>query len=217
MSDPGTLLQPTEDNLRLAVEALRRGDLVVIPTDTVYGLASRPTPDAVARLFVAKGRPEHWPIPVLLSDAEVVPRVAAEWPAPAALLAAQFWPGALTIAVRARQEIPAEITAGTGTVGLRVPASDLARAIIARAGGWLAVTSANRSGEPPALTAAAAVELLRGHVAYAVDGGRLAAGVPSTVVSVMGEEIKAIREGVIPHDRLTEALDAHGGIYHWRD
>jgi len=208
MTQSGHLIPPTEAVIRLIAEALARGELAVIPTDTVYGVASRPTADSVSKLYVAKGRPEGRPIPLLIADAKALEGVVAEWPRAAEVMAQRFWPGALTIVVRAQPHLPPEITGTSGTVGVRIPDCLLARKLIRKANGCLAVTSANRSGEPPALSAEAAAEMLGDHVAHVLDGGRLEAGVPSTVVSVRGRQVKVIRKGAVSCASLRAALPA---------
>jgi tRNA threonylcarbamoyl adenosine modification protein (Sua5/YciO/YrdC/YwlC family) len=188
--------------------AILAGELVVIPTDTVYGLAARPTADGVARLFQAKGRREDRPIPVLLADAEARASVVAAWPDTARVLAELFWPGPLTIVVPARTGLPPALTAASGNVGVRLPANVAAREVLRRCGGHLAVTSANRSGEAPARTAEEAANVFGGHVACVLDGGRLGAGVPSTVVLAAPQKVTICRLGAIPAGALRWALPA---------
>ena len=204
----GLVIEPTNYGIQLVAQALEQGLLAVIPTDTVYGLAAKPTASAVAKLFQAKGRLETQPIPLLLADESSLPAIVAHWPRTAAVLAQAFWPGGLTIIVPARPELPSVITADTGTVGVRVPANDVAREVIRRAGGCLAVTSANRSGESPAITAQAAAQALGVHVAYVLDGGPAAGGVPSTVVVAEEHRIVIRRTGAVYPASLRQVLDS---------
>ncbi len=206
MSGEPALVTPGLSGIRASVAALRRGDLVVIPTDTVYGLAALPVAAAVARLYPAKGRAEDRAIPVLVSDASAVLDLAQEWPPVAEALAAAFWPGALTIVVKALPSLPKEITAGRGTVGIRMPACPLATAVIRLSGGALAVTSANRSGEPPATSAHEAAAGLGRAVAVILDGGGSAGGRPSTVVAVKNGGLTVLREGAVPRFSLRTVL-----------
>lgn len=204
---PHRVLAPSADSLREVAAALLAGELVVIPTDTVYGLAAMPTAESVSALFRVKGRPETRAIPVLLSGTSALVRVAASWPWPARVLTRHFWPGALTVVVTARDDVPSEITAGTGTVGLRVPACDVTRTIIGLAGGVLAVTSANRSGQRAATSVGEAVAALDGSVAWFVDGGVLPVPVPSTVVEVREHSVRVLRQGAIDFAALRQTIE----------
>jgi L-threonylcarbamoyladenylate synthase len=206
MTSAPIILPPNDDSVAKVAAALAEGQLCVIPTDTVYGLAAQIAPEPVARLYVAKGRPEEKPIPVLVSGLEPVRTVAPDWPEEAQALARAFWPGPLTLVVPAAPGLPRELTAGTGTVGVRWPANTLATSVIERAGGALAVTSANRSGEPQATSAEEAARMLRGSVAYVLDGGSLAGHRPSTVVSVTDGELRVLRTGPISLQALRDAL-----------
>lgn len=201
------VLPPSESSLELVVQVLAQGEMCIIPTDTVYGLAAQVAPDSVARLYRAKGRPEGRPIPLLVSGIEAARAVAADWPPEVETLARTFWPGALTLVVPAVPGLPQEVTAGTGTVGVRWPACPLAESVIERSGGVLAVTSANRSGERPATSAEDAVRALGKLVPYVLDGGTLAGTLPSTVVRVERKQLHVIREGAIAPEAIRRALD----------
>ena len=195
-----------------AVAALRRGQIVGIPTDTVYGLAAAINrPSALARLYTLKGRPLDKAIPVLLSGSDDIRLVAAEVSDEAHFLVSRFWPGALTLVVPARAELPGEVVAMSEdhapTVAVRVPAHPLTRAIIAAAGGALAVTSANRSGETPCLTAAAVAELGAASPDLVIDGGPAPLGSPSTIVALSDGEVVMLRTGAISEERISAALD----------
>jgi L-threonylcarbamoyladenylate synthase len=171
-----------------AAAALGRGSLVVLPTDTVYGVSADPRlAGAEDRLRRAKGRDEDKPIPLLASDAEGVTAAGFAMDEAQRLLAARFWPGPLTLVLRA----------GSRSEGIRVPACETARAVIRACGGLLRVTSANRSGEPPALTAAAAAAALAPSVALVLDDGPTPGGVPSSVVAVVDGRIRVLREGAV--------------------
>lgn len=206
MSDRGIVYNASGGGIAAVARAILAGELAVIPTDTVYGLAATATSEGARKLFAAKGRPENRAIPVLLSETEAVSQVVSEWPEAAQALASQFWPGALTIVVPASPGLPGEITAGSGTVGVRVPANAAARAVIAATGGYLAVTSANRSGQPTPTTALAALAALAPAVRVALDGGNLAGGVPSTVVAVEQSRLRVLRLGAISPADLLAAL-----------
>ena len=194
----------------VAIEALRRGRLVALPTDTVYGLAVALDADnGLGRLFAAKDRPLDRAIVLLLADHRQAETVGVLDPA-AHVLAAAFWPGGLTLVVPQRPDaaLPAELTGGSATIGLRLPAHDAPRAI-ALALGPLPVTSANRSGEPPATDAAEVLAQLGGspELDLVLDGGPVPGGVASTVVDCAGGPARILRRGTIPTEVLAAVLD----------
>ena len=179
------------------VSALRRGALVILPTDTVYGVAADPRmPGAEKRLFRAKRRPDDKPIPLLAADCRQVEASRAELGAAGRALAARYWPGALTLVLKT----------GTTWEGFRVPNHPATQAILKAVGGVLRVTSANVSGEPPALTAAAAVAALGSAVELAVDAGPAPGGVPSTVVKIGLGACDVLREGAIPGAEIAKIV-----------
>lgn len=188
-----------------AAEVLRAGGLVALPTDTVYGVAAALDESAIERIFAAKQRPTERAVPVLLSDAGAAPLVTREFPEAARKLAASFWPGPLTIAVPRREDLPPNLTQ-LPTVAVRVPDHAGARAVIAAVGGALAVTSANRSDEPPACTVEAAIAALGERVALYLDGGPCSGGVPSTVITLEAGEPRVLRPGPIHESALRAAL-----------
>ncbi len=190
----------------LAAQTLARGELVVLPTDTVYGIAAALDEAAIARIFAAKQRPSERAVPILLSDAEAVERVAADFPAAARRLAEAFWPGPLTVVLPKRAGLPANLSQ-LPTVGVRVPDHAATRAVIAVAGGALAVTSANRSDLPPSCTIHEAIETFQDAVALYLDGGRCVGGVPSTVVAFdEAGTLRVLREGPLSAEALRAAL-----------
>lgn len=165
-----------------AADLLRRGLPVVLPTDTVYGVGVLPyDAAAVDRLYAVKGRPAEKGIPILLGDVADVAHVAGIIPPAAAALMAHFWPGPLTLIVPRRPELPANLSPDD-TIAVRVPDHALARALIRAAGGAVAATSANVSGQPPARAADEALAVLGGRVAAVLDDGPSPGGVASTVV-----------------------------------
>lgn len=211
------------DLVARAARALRAGQVVAIPTDTVYGLAAAiDQPDAIARLYAIKGRPDEKAIPVLISDPEHVQRLSPRLCATAARLARSFWPGALTLVLPALPDLPRGVTDVTGnglrTVAIRVPDNTLARAIIAGAGGALAVTSANRSGAAPAVEAREVDGFALSQPLLVIDGGRAPGGVPSTIVRATSEQPEILREGAISASAIAAALqgaDATPGEDDW--
>lgn len=188
-----------------AVAALREGGIVALPTDTVYGIAvALGTSGGIEALFAAKHRPPERGIVLLLEAAEQA-RSIAIWPASADRLARAFWPGGLTIVVPQRPDVslPAVLTGGAPTIGLRVPDHDAPRQL-ARELGPLPTTSANRSGEPEAPDAAGIVRQLGDAVALVLDGGRAHGGPASTVVDCSQDPPQVLRAGAIS----AEAIDA---------
>lgn len=168
---------------------LLKGGVVIIPTDTVYGIAAHPEQkEAVARICTIKGRPTGKPIALLASEPEAIERFGARFPEVAKRLAARYWPGALTLV----------LPCGDGFEGFRVPAHEGARALIAACGGVLRVTSANLSGEMPATSAVSALKDVGLEADLVVDGGVSPGGVASTVVKVTDDgKLTVIREGAI--------------------
>jgi len=189
--------RPAPPDLGPAVCALGRGEVVAIPTDTVYGLAVDPgQAGATDALFALKARPRSLDLPVLVDGEEQAGLLAAGGlPPPARRLAAAFWPGGLTLVVPRRAGLSWDLGPHGDTIGLRVPDHDLARALC-REVGPLATSSANRHGEDPC-TDASSVTAAFGGGLVVVDGGRCA-GVPSTVVAVTDGETRCLREGAVP-------------------
>jgi len=187
---------------RRAGEALRNGRLAVIPTDTVYGLAAHPAiPGAARRLAAAKTRDRDKPVVLLAADMDSVRACGARLDEAEEALAARFWPGPLTLILRVGEPGKDAVTEG-----FRIPDSDVALAVLRDSGGLLRVTSANVSGETPALTAAQAVDALGPRVDVVLDAGRAPGGTPSTVVQVVNGTPNVLRDGAIPAEHLRSAL-----------
>jgi tRNA threonylcarbamoyl adenosine modification protein (Sua5/YciO/YrdC/YwlC family) len=176
---------------------LARNECVVLPTDTVYGIGANPADaTAVARLQAAKGRSDAFPPPVLVADAATAWTLVDPPSAAARRLAAAFWPGPLTlILTTTRRDL--SLAGVTGTLGLRVPGHDRLRAVL-RASGPLAVSSANRHNQPPAVTIGEAIDQLGDAVGLYIDGGPTPGPAASTVVDCTGGELRLLREGLIP-------------------
>jgi L-threonylcarbamoyladenylate synthase len=194
-----------------AVAVLRAGGVVALPTDTVYGIGvALETPGGIERLFAAKRRPPDKAVMLLLADAGQAPEIGDLGPV-ARELARSFWPGGLTLVVPRRADVllPPALTAGTSTIGLRVPDHDAPRALAA-AVGPLPVTSANRSGEPECRNAPA-IEATLGHgVDLVLDGGEAHGGPASTVVDCTGTAPRVLRAGAIDPGRIDEVLRRAG-------
>ena len=190
-----------------AWRALRGGEVVAFPTDTVYGVGCDLwNPKAIEWLYWAKLRPKDIAIPVLVSAPEHVARVARELPAPFKLLMEHFWPGALTLIVPRRPEVP-EVLCGSGpTIAVRMPDHSLALRLIEGMGGALAATSANLSGQPPATTATEVLAQLAGRVAVVLDGGECPGGVPSSIIDLVADPPLLLRQGHLSYEALREVL-----------
>ena len=204
---PVDRLTPDPETVRRAVALLAQGGIVAYPTDTLYGLAVDPRrPDAVERLLRAKGRPAEMAVPLIAADQEQVARCAARLTPLARTLAERFWPGPLTLVVDAAPVLDSRLLAGGGTVAVRVPDHAVARALARELGHPVTATSANRSGSPPATSAAAAVAAVGGDLACVLDGGVAASTLPSTIVDVRGAAPVLLRPGAVPWDRVLESV-----------
>src|SRR6059058_67511 len=192
------------EGLDAASATLRRGELVVVPTDTVYGVAADAfNPGAVEALLAAKGRGRDMPVPVLVANAEMLAALVGELPEAAKSLTAAFWPGALTVVVRHTPHLSWDLGDARGTVAVRMPDDDLARTLIRRVGP-LAVSSANRTGHPPASTMLDARLQLGASVAVYLDGGPRTAGTPSSIVDATGDRLRLLREGALTAAELRD-------------
>jgi L-threonylcarbamoyladenylate synthase len=188
------------------IAALKAGELVVYPTETFYAIgADAFSSSALSRLFQLKGREAGRPVGLIAADAAMAFSVAREIPADTRRLADAFWPGPLTIVMPARDEIAPEL-AGPDGVGVRVSPNPIARALSAGLGRPITATSANLSGEPPASTLDQARAGLGAKVKVYLEGGKLTASSPSTVVAVGGSGWKMVRVGAISEDRIAAAL-----------
>ena len=207
---PSKLVEASRGALREAAEVVRRGGLIIYPTDTVYGLGCDPlNPEAVEKVFQAKGRGRK-PLPVLASDMEDVERIA-ELSGIASRLAEVFWPGPLTLVLPRKPVLPDALTCGLPSVGVRIPGHDFAIELIRACGGLLVGTSANKSGRPPPRTAQEALEELGEMVELIIDGGPAPLGVPSTVLDLTGPEPRLLREGPIGLSDILKVIEAVGG------
>ena len=188
------------------MRALARGKLVVFPTETLYGLGADARSDAaVERLVAVRGREAGKPILVLVRDVAMAETVAAEVPEGARRLAARFWPGPLTLVLRARPGLSAALTAGSGTIGVRAPGHPAAAAIVDGLGGPVTAPSANPPGGTPPRRLHEARAYFGDGVDVYVDGGELPGG-GSTIASVEGDEVRVLRAGVVSEAALRAAL-----------
>jgi len=198
----------TDDTVARAVAILRRGGVVAIPTETVYGLAADlANPEAIARVYAIKGRPAEHPLIVHAHDLAALTGYVAAIPPALAALARRFWPGPLTAIVARGARTPRTVTGGQDTVAVRVPDHPLALAILARFGGALAAPSANRFGRVSPTTAQHVRDDLGDAVELIVDGGPARIGVESTIVDLTSAVPAVLRAGAITPSQLSAALD----------
>lgn len=204
-------LAPQSDAIQEAATWIRSGRVVAIPTDTLYGLAVNPfDAAAVARLFAAKGRPDERALPLIAADAAQVMTHIGPLSATAGRLVRRFWPGPLTLLLPAPASLARDVTAGTGRVGVRVPADHIACAVAAAVGTPITATSANISGEPPTDDPDVVERTLGRVVDFLLDTGRTPGGAPSTIVDVSAQTPELIRAGAIPWDEVQACLRHHG-------
>ncbi|HYG10475.1 MAG TPA: L-threonylcarbamoyladenylate synthase [Pyrinomonadaceae bacterium] len=190
-----------------AATIVREGGLIAFRTDTFYGLGADPfNRDALQQLLALKGREDGKPILVVISDAFEVARFNERGGRLFDAVSARHWPGALTLVVSARPELPEELTARTETIGLRLPADGEVCELVRACGGALTATSANRAGEPPARTAEEVAQAFPDGLALIVDGGATRSQEPSTVLDVSRGEARLIREGAVGWHELQETL-----------
>jgi len=198
-----------EAGIKVAASAVRRGGLVVLPTDTVYGVgADAFSPEAVAKLLRAKGRGRNMPVPVLVASREALYAVADRLPEEARQLVDTFWPGALTLVLRHTPHLAWDLGDARGTVAVRMPDHPIALELL-RETGPMAVSSANRSGMPAATDVEQAQKELGESADIYLDGGPCGASVPSTIVDVTGGTPFVLRRGAISTERLREVMWVH--------
>lgn len=185
---------------------LRAGGVIGFPTDTAYGLGADPfNEEAVRRIFEIKGRPEGKPILLLVDSISMASRVC-QMSDSAHALAERFWPGPLTMILPARENVPSAVTAGTGNVGVRWPASDFALRLVGALGQPITATSANRSGIPSSVTAVEVCEQFGDSLKFVIDGGKLPARGGSTLLDLTEIPPRVLREGPIPESELSSVL-----------
>ena len=190
-----------------ACSLLKAGELVALPTETVYGLAANAfNPDAVARIFAAKMRPESNPIIVHVASLAMARRCASTWPAVADKLAEAFWPGPLTMILPRANDLPVIVTAGGPTVGIRWPSHPLMQDVILACGFPLAAPSANASNELSPTNAAHVKKSLGSRIGWIVDGGECSVGIESTVVDLYASPLLVLRPGMIHIESLRAVI-----------
>ena len=205
------LFKDSEETRAHAARVIATGGVMAFRTDTFYGLGADPfNREALRRVNSLKGRDGGKPILVVISDATEVARFIAKTSTLFDSISARHWPGALTIVFKANPQVPDELTAGSGTIGLRLPDENEVRALIRACGGALTATSANLAGEPPAQTAPEVAKSFPAGLDLIVDGGASRGDKPSTVLDLSGEQVRLLREGVISRSELQATLNELG-------
>ena len=198
---------PEASLVRYAADQIRAGEVLGMPTDTFYGLAADPfNLRAVDRVYEIKSRSRHKPLSLLIESVEQAEELARPLPEEFHALARKFWPGPLTIIVRAASRLPLKVTANTGNVALRIPSSAIPLAVVQAARIAITATSANLSGESECTTALAVRDQLQDRISIIVDGGPSPREVSSTIIDLTDEEArwKIMREGAIPSQEISE-------------
>ncbi len=204
----GDIPQGVKKQVEKGISILKAGGVVAFPTDTVYGLGARAdNRQAVERIYLIKERPRNMALPLLLADISQINEVAVSVPEVAWILARNFLPGALTIVLHKSDLVPALVTGGAGTVGVRVPAHPVPIALIKGVGFPVVGTSANLSGRPSALSADEVRSKLGDKVDLIIDGGRCPGDKESTIVDVTGQMPVVLREGAISREELRQVCD----------
>ncbi|HLV94982.1 MAG TPA: L-threonylcarbamoyladenylate synthase [Candidatus Acidoferrales bacterium] len=198
---------PEGQIVNYAADFIRRGRVVGVPTDTVYGLSADPfNLAAIEQVFQVKGRPETRALPILVSSIELAVTLVRDVPDAFLLLAHKFWPGALTLVVEATHRLPLKVTGNSGRVALRWPDSRITTALIDAAGGPVTGTSANLSGFPSCTNAQQIVKQLGDRLPLILDGGETGGVLASTIVRIDGDEWSIVREGAVPESDIEKAF-----------
>ncbi len=202
-------LSSSDSDLEAAAALLRDGEVVGLPTETVYGLAADATNEkAVAKIFEAKGRPADNPLIIHVSSISMMEEYAEDIPSVVYRLAEKFWPGPLTMILPKRNNVPYIVTGGLETVAVRMPENEIMRKVIDLVGKPLAAPSANLSGSPSPTSAQHVIDDMNGRIAAVVDGGRCSVGLESTVISFEGyDSLRILRPGFITPEQLNSIVD----------
>lgn len=204
------LLDHSKSSIEYCAKLLTDGEIVGIPTETVYGLAGDAlNPEAIKKIFIAKGRPQDNPLIVHIAELSMLEELVSEIPLVALELAKHFWPGPLTMVFKKKDIIPFETSGGLDTVGIRMPAHSLARELINACGRPLAAPSANISGSPSPTIACHVFDDLKGKIPAIIDGGACDVGVESTVISFENGGVRLLRPGFVSIDDLREYVHVY--------
>ena len=202
------LLKPNEESINLACQLLKQGEVVAVPTETVYGLAGNSTnPNAIKKIFEAKGRPSDNPLIVHIASLDMLDGIVREFNEDAQKLANAFWPGPLTIIMPKGPKVCKETSAGLDSVGVRMPSNEIARQIIKQSGVAFSAPSANLSGKPSPTTAEDVFADMNGRIPLIIDGGNCDAGVESTVISVLETTPIILRPGIVTKEDIESVLN----------
>lgn len=211
------ILEFSAESIQLAAEEIQNGNLVIVPTETVYGLAANGLDEvAVRRVFEAKGRPSENPVILHVASLEMAKSLVTDWPEPAGILAKRFWPGPLTMVLPRSSLVPDVISAGLPTAAIRMPAHSVALALMEAAGTPLAIPSANRFTKLSPTRAEHISPELAAHVSMILNGGPCVVGIESTVIDLSGETPAILRPGGVSKAMLEDALSmeirSSGGV-----
>lgn len=211
------VLPPDEENIRLAAELLQQGEVVGIPTETVYGLGANAFDvDAVAKIFAAKGRPGDNPLIVHIASMDMLAPLTVDVPELAYRLAEKFWPGPMTMILPKSDRIPNEVSAGLSTVGIRFPSHPVAQRLIEAAGLPIAAPSGNLSGHPSPTTAGHMLHDMDTRIPMIIDGGACTVGLESTVILVKEDRVRLLRPGGVTVEMMEEIcpVEIDDGVLH---
>jgi len=202
------LIKVTDTNIKqvicTAMETLEKGGIVAYPTETFYGLGVRcDSEEAIKRLYTIKHRPEMKPMPLIIGDRKLLSLLVTGINNRLSLLMDRFWPGPMTLLLPAKKNLSELITAGTQKVAVRIPGESFALQLAKSAGRPITSTSANISGMPPARNAEAVLRYFQNTIDLVIDGGPAPGRLPSTLIEVIGDEVKILREGAIKKELLT--------------
>jgi L-threonylcarbamoyladenylate synthase len=195
------ILEPTLQNIKKCAKELLKGNIIAIPTDTVYGIAvDASNEEAIEKLFEVKGRSFMKPVTLFISEKSQLQNIVKTIPQKAKILLNKYWPGPLTIIFNIKRDLPKLLTGPNNTVGVRIPPVDICLKLMKEANTFLAVTSANVSGEKDAVNALEVFNIFKHRIAYVIDGGECKFKVPATVINLSDiNNIKIIREGSVSH------------------
>ena len=205
------ILNPDKEGMEKAANIIRAGGTVAFPTETVYGLgANALDPDAIEKIYKAKGRPSDNPLIVHISDISELQGVASDVDKHILAIANEFWPGPLTLVCKKSADIPDQVTGGLDTVAVRMPSSSIAREFIRSAGVPIAAPSANKSGKPSPTSTSHVIDDLNGKIDAVIMGDDSDIGIESTVISVTGGKVNVLRPGVIGEAEIRGCLEKSG-------
>ncbi len=195
------------NTLKEAVRALERGGIVAFPTETFYGLGAKfNIESALEKLYALKKRPEEKPMPLIIGDMGMLAAIAANVSDTASVLMNKYWPGPLTLLLKAKKGLSKYLTAKKDKIAVRIPGESIALHLVREAGFPITATSANISGMPPAKNAETVIKYFGDKIDLIIDGGKTTGGLPSTIVDVTGRAVKILREGAVSSSDIKNFL-----------